>query len=430
MRRRVEAARDIELLWPNGLGTTLAIASGRALAFRRGVSRPATSTPQWSAPRGRHAKRELNAAAVAEWLVGQFPGGRYSGVVLGSPHGAAVHLALALGVPWLPVAFEVPTPEVAAGEQPTADGLRHARDILDANPDVTVRQVYDPVWRGWSGTTAAYAVVRWQRLPPAYREFVADRLTPDAPVIMVRDVSRWLTVPGGAGYTFQLGSRASGLTPGDYYDRSDTGDPGISGEGDPEDSDGERCVDRGLVEDLRRYATAHSHPVRQVLYRHPDVLSGAVADLYREWLREGDRTGNRLAVECGRLLDPWHVLRAGLVPYWTEYPLRSAVRSLTWWLAGSEPFTSVDVFPEPPGMPLPTVAHLSEWEAVAGFATRHGLVDRRCARAYPSGMVPAHHATQALRGHPYDLPYLPHVDPDAALSALAQSSQTDGLLVL
>ncbi|GAA0722942.1 hypothetical protein Drose_09200 [Dactylosporangium roseum] len=424
MRRRVESARDIELLWPNGLGTTLAIASGRALAFRRGVPRPAVSTPQWSPPRGRHAKRELNAAFVAEWLVGHLPEGRYHGLVVGSPHGAAVHLALALGVPWLPVSFEVPTPDAATSEHPAVEGERLARDVLGANADVTVRQVFDPVWRGWSGAAAAYAVVRWRRFPTAYREFVAERLTPDAPILVVRDVSRWLTMRGDGGYTFQLGSRASGLMPSDYYDRRD------GGTNQPEDSDGERSVDRGLVEDLRRFATAHGHPVRQVLYRHPDVLSGAVADLYREWLRGGDRTGNRLVVECGRLIDPWHVIRAGLVPYWCEHPLRSAVRALSWWLAGSEPYTSVEVLPEPPGMPLPTVAHLSEWEAIAAFASRHSLVDRRCARAYPSGMVPAHHATQVLRTHPYDLPYLPFVDADSALSALARSAQTDGLLVL
>ncbi|GAA1517945.1 hypothetical protein GCM10009827_036260 [Dactylosporangium maewongense] len=440
MRRRVEATQDVEALWPNGLGTTLAIASGRALAYRGGVARPVVAAPQWTMDRsgrigappgsrsdgaGRHARRELDAEDVAAWFVGQLPEGSYNGLVVGSPHGAAVHLAMALGVPWLPVAFEVPTPEVAAGERPAQDGERLARDILTDNPDVGIRQVYDPVWRGWSGAATAYAVVRWRRLPLAYRRLIAERLNPDAPIVVVRDVSRWQTSAGDDGYSFQLGSRASGLGPGDYRD-----DRSLRGRSPRADSDGERAVDRGLVEDLRRYGSAHGHPIRQVLYRHPDVLSGAVADLYRGWLRAGTRTAARLVVECGRLLDPWHVLRAGLVPYWCEHPLRSAVRSLSWWLAGSEPFTSVDVFAEPPGMPLPTVARLEEWQAVAAFATRHGLVDRRCARAYPSGVVPGHHATQVLRMHPYDLPYLPFLTVPAALSAMTHSAQTDGLLVL
>ena len=96
MRRRVEATQDVESLWPNGLGTTLAIASGRALAYRGGVARPAVAAPQWTMDRtgrvgadrsgaGRHARRELDAEDVAAWLVGQLPEGSYGGLVVGSP---------------------------------------------------------------------------------------------------------------------------------------------------------------------------------------------------------------------------------------------------------------------------------------------------------------------------------------------------------
>ncbi|MEV4511835.1 hypothetical protein AB0K00_23055, partial [Dactylosporangium sp. NPDC049525] len=75
-------------------------------------------------------------------------------------------------------------------------------------------------------------------------------------------------------------------------------------------------------------------------------------------------------------------------------------------------------------------AHLWLWPAAAACGTRHGLVDRWCARAYPAGVVPGHHATQVLRMHPYDLPYLPFLGVPAALSAMAHSAQTDGLLVI
>ncbi|GAA3282160.1 hypothetical protein Dvina_09640 [Dactylosporangium vinaceum] len=429
MRGRTGTARGVDRQWPTGLGVALAIASGRMLAQRRGVQRPAL----W----GFGNAGAVDAGAVASWLTGQLPPGEYQGLVIGSPHGAALHLAGALGVPWLPAAFELATPDVArrsgsvgsTAEDNTAAadaGERGAGAVLAANPDVAVRQVYDPVWRGWSASAAAYAVVRWLRLPAAYRDWIADHLRPGAPIIVTRDVGRWPTVAGRPGYAFQLGSRASGLTPDDYLDRRAVavlGEPAV-------DSDGEQSVDRTLVEDLRRFASAHGHPVRQILYRHPDVLSGAVADLYRTWLRAGARTGNRLVVECGRLLDPWHVIRAGLVPYWCEFPLRSAVRAASWWLAGSEPFTSVDVYPSPPGLTLPTTAPAADWDAVAAFATRHGAVDARCARAYPTGTVPPHHTTQALRAQPSDLPYLPYLDAGAALTGLADRGQTDGLLIL
>jgi len=383
--------------------------------------------------------RALDVEAVAEWMVAQVPPGRYPGVVFGSAHGSAVHLALAMGVPWLPASFDVPTPEIAAGDRPAAwlaNGEEAAHGIASAD-DITVRQVFDPVWRGWSGSTFAYAVIRWRRLPLPYQEFLRDRLEPGAQVVVVRDVSRWMVVTGDYGYSFQLGSRASGLTPGEYYTgghavRLSEGREEWFGNDLPprEDGEGDRSVERGFIEDLRRFGAAHGWPVRQVLFRHPDVLSGAVADLYRLWLRAGGRPGNRLVVECGRLLEPWHVLRAGLVPYWCEHPLHGSVQALQWWVAGSEPYNSVEVLAEPPGLPLPTMAQLGEWEAVAAFAARRGGVDRRCARAYPLGAVPPQHATSVLRGHPYDLPYLPPVDITEALHAMAQGTHTDGLLVL
>src|SRR5262245_26688267 len=53
--------------------------------------------------------REVDAQAVARWFVDHFaePDVRYPGVVVGSPSGAAVHLAAAVGVPWLPAGFDV-----------------------------------------------------------------------------------------------------------------------------------------------------------------------------------------------------------------------------------------------------------------------------------------------------------------------------------
>ena len=49
----------------------------------------------------------VDAEAVAEWSVGQYEDSAYPAVVLGSPHGAAVHLAVAIGAPWLPTSFPV-----------------------------------------------------------------------------------------------------------------------------------------------------------------------------------------------------------------------------------------------------------------------------------------------------------------------------------
>lgn len=410
---------------------------------------------------------QVDAEAVARWIVSRYDDvpaardraardrdrGRFRGVVIGSPHASAVHLALALGVPWLPASFDVAVqddrPDAGAPDDDgparvVTSGQRLAGVLAEANPAVAVRQLHDPVRRPGPVDAPVTLRVNWLRVPSAYRRFVAERVTPDAPVVLVRDVSRWLVVRTGDRCGFQFGVRSGGLDALDYYRGGEsfrlalraTGNPvpealdlGAALDGYVED-EGEYGVEPGFVDDLRWRCIADDRRLRQVLYRRPSVFSVAVADLYRRWLRAAGRTGNRLVVECGRLFDPWQVLRAGLVPYWVAHPHLGEVTALEWWLAGSEVFSSVDVLVDPPGRSLPSTAYLAHWASAAAFAGRRGVLDPRCARSYPLGGLPVGHAGDVLAQHPYDLPYLPTLAPDEALDEIASAGETSGLLVL
>jgi hypothetical protein len=92
---------------------------------------------------------KIDAEAVARWVAGHYPAPVFPAVVLGSPHGAAVHLAALLGAPWLPTAFTVTVPWAggSVGNWPGAMewGAELAGRITANNPDVSVRQVHDPV---------------------------------------------------------------------------------------------------------------------------------------------------------------------------------------------------------------------------------------------------------------------------------------------
>ncbi|MGB2572366.1 hypothetical protein ACPFP2_28560, partial [Micromonospora citrea] len=173
----------------------------------------------------------------------------------------------------------------------------------------------------------------------------------------------------------------------------------------------------------------HGHGLHEVLFPHPAALSAAVADLYRRWLRRAGKTGDRLVVECGRLLDPWQVVRAGLVPYWCENATRRSVDQVEWWLAGSEPFSSVDVLPESPGLRTPALAGLPQWLAVAAFGRRRRALDRTAARGYPVAAVPTRRATEVLRNQPYDLPVPPPLAAAEAVAALREGGAPLGLAV-
>ncbi|ROT29867.1 hypothetical protein [Micromonospora sp. HM5-17] len=407
----------------------------RRSALARAAARAAVSAAQAAA---------LDAEQVARWVVDHYPPRWYPGAVLGSPHGGAVHLAVAMGVPWLPAAFDVSVhwPGGAVDDPAGAlgYGARMAAALLRANPGVRVRQVYDPAGRGVLAGSTLSLVVRWHRLPRAYREFLDSRLASGAPVLLLRDVRSWPVLDAGGGHSFQLGTPTSGLEPGDF--RPDSALlrqvlPGVGGDGatgDPPDSgrpgQAEHGVEPGFERDLLAWARVAGNPVHRVLFPEPEALSAAAADIYRDWLRGAGKSGDRCVVECGRLIDPWQVVRAGLVPYWCENATRRSVTGAEWWLAGSLPFSSLDVLPEPPGLRSPAFAGLPQWLAVASFGRRRRALDRVAARGYPVSAVATRHATEVLRNQPYDLPAPSPLRAAEVLAGLRNSGASPGLLVL
>ncbi|MBO4160670.1 hypothetical protein [Micromonospora antibiotica] len=387
---------------------------------------------------------EVDGERVARWIVDQYPRDRYPALVLGSPHAAAVHLAVALGVPWLPTGFEMTAHWTrGAVDRPGAaldQGAAFAARVLAGNPDLHVRQVHCPASRGALAGVAISLVARWRALPVAYARFLADRLTPRAALLLVGDGRRWPVSDSGQGHSFQLGSPASGLEPVDFHTDSPTlrqvlravggtgqgwEPPAVTAAREP----AEHGVEPGFTRTLDHWARSRGHELRQVQTPHPGALSAATADLYRRWLRRAGKTGDRLVVECGRLFDPWQVVRAGLVPYWCENATRRSVEEVEWWLAGSEPFSSVDVLPESPGMRSPALAGLPQWLAVAAFGRRRRALDRTAARGYPVASVATRRATEVLRGQPYDLPTPPPLSVADALAGLRDAGAPLGLAV-
>ncbi|WP_328346224.1 hypothetical protein [Micromonospora sp. NBC_00421] len=386
----------------------------------------------------------VDGERVARWIVDQYPRQRYPAVVLGSPHAAAVHLAVALGAPWLPAGFELTAHWThGAVDRPAAaldQGAAFAARILAGNPDLHVRQVHCPASRGALAGVTVSLLARWRALPVAYARFLADRLTCGSVVLLVGDVRSWPVSDPGQGHSFQLGSPTSGLEPVDFHPDSPalrqvlraaggvgTGwePPAVTAAREP----AEHGVEPDFIRALGHWARTRGHELRQVQVPHPGALSAATADLYRRWLRRAGKTGDRLVVECGRLLDPWQVVRAGLVPYWCENATRRSVEDAEWWLAGSEPFSSVDVLPESPGMRSPALAGLPQWLAVAAFGRRRRALDRTAARGYPVGSVATRRATEVLRGQPYDLPTPPPLSVGEALAGLREAGVPLGLAV-
>jgi hypothetical protein len=384
----------------------------------------------------------IDAEAVAAWITEHYPEPSYPAVLLGSPHGAAVHLAAALGAAWLPTAFTVTVPwpgGSAADWSGALDwGAGLADRILAANRTVTVRQVHDPVARGPLSAATVSLHVRWRRLPAAYLDFLASRLAPGGVSMFLRDLRTWPVVERRRGHTFQIGSPMSGWSYVDY-DRDNPafcrllGPDAVHWARPNHDNPlpyAETAGDPALGVELRRVAAETHRPSHRVLYANPATLSACVADLYRAHLRTTRGGGDQCLVETGRLLDPGQVLAAGLVPYWCESPSRHATEAAGWWLAGSRGFDSVTVLPEPPGVRCDAYADLARWRALAAFARHRGEVDLLAASRYPLLPLAAGHATRVvLRTADEPHPAAPTMTAEQVLSSLRQSGDALGLLV-
>ncbi|WP_306213089.1 hypothetical protein [Actinoplanes sp. RD1] len=384
------------------------------------------------------AAGRLDAEAVAAWITGRYPEPVYPAAVLGSPHGSAVHLAAALGAPWLPSGFTVSVPYPGGApedaETACAAGAEVAGRILAANPGVSVRQVHDPVLTGPLCGSTLTLHVRWQRVPAAYRAFLTGRLAPDGRALLLRDLRSWPAAEPVPGHTFQAGSPVGGWSPDDYTESNRGFVRLLTALGarrwrTPRHALAVRYAEPAGDPGLDNALRAAGIPSHRVLYPRPAALSAFVADLYREWLATTG-AGTHCVVGSAGLLDPGAVLAAGAVPYWCETAARPAVEAAEAWIAGSLPFGTVSVLPQPPGVGCEAYAAAATWRSVAGFAHGQPRLDRLATSRYPLLPLPTSHVAAALTGAGEPAPVLPaRLTVHQVLEALQSSGRSMGLLV-
>jgi hypothetical protein len=265
-----------------------------------------------------------------------------------------------------------------------------------------------------------------------------SRLKPGGASLLVRDLRTWPVLDGPTGYGFQIGSPTSGWTSEDYStDRFAFKKllHSVGAEDWPDSSleeslkYGETSGEPSIEPELRHIATETGSAGHRVLYRDPHSFSGAVADLSRAWLGPS-ASGRHAIVGSGRMIDPWQAVSRGLVPYWCESSSRSAAEAAELWFAGSRPFESISVLPDPPGTLHDDTASLRHWRSIAAFGRREGKVDALVAGRYPLLPPAAGQATRYLRNvaaapvRPGPLPV------DQAVRGLADAGAAMGLLVL
>jgi hypothetical protein len=297
----------------------------------------------------------VSGERAARWMTRQYEWRRYPAVAIGSSNGALVHLCAALDAPWLPQTFltlirqsERHPDDVGAA---VAHSLEPARRLLDANPELAVYQLHDPVNDRPVLKYATYFRVKRRTLGHAYREFLDRALAPSGTLLLVECERAWPATPLGNRHIFQLGG-VGGVKLEEYFHGGQRVAEFLEHYGSPyrrweppasqgEHPEAEWGFEPALREDVTAWARARGCRLVRLVFEEPEHLSPLVADLYRWWYRQRGRPADRLVVDSFFLLDPWWTLRTGAAPYWAVFNTEPSVRCLAEYLGRAEPYDEI-----------------------------------------------------------------------------------------
>ncbi|WP_433271366.1 hypothetical protein ACQPZF_12205 [Actinosynnema sp. CS-041913] len=346
----------------------------------------------WSEAVRQRRLRDVDSDAIARWAVGHYPRRRYPAVVIGSSSGALVHLAALAGVPWLPQTFLVPVRRHGIDpDEPRTSMTALAEEraaFAEANPGIAVHHMHDANQDRLMIRHMAYFRFKYQRLPPAYVDFLRECLAPGGTVLISDCTEHWPTTTTGPRQVFQHGA-VGGATPEEYA----RGGPRIarflagygspvrawdSPEPDSRSPEAEWGFDPTLVPDLARLSTAENWLLERLEFPSAQALSEPVAEAYRAWYAEQGVPADRLLVGSFALIDAHLPPARGLVPYWTVFSTLPARDMLDDYLRRTAPFDEIHLGLFSHGTRSAGLATIEDWDRVLERA-RHGAycgVDR------------------------------------------------------
>ena len=328
---------------------------------------------------------DVDVDSFREWVVDQYPERGYPAVIVGSSNGAAVFLAAALGIPFLPQTFLLPVRRSMGADEIRKDiawGAHHAPPFLDANPDVSVHQMHDPNQDRLMVRKLAYFRTKLRTLGAAYESFLETVLEPGGTIIVLECGYEWPAIDLGDRHSFQLGG-LGGLEPREYYEGSDRIARFLAEqdadtrrwdvpEPDGEIPEAEWGFDEALRDDVERVATSRGCEIRRLCFDDPRDLSPFVADCYRDRYDRRGYDANRLFVQSFALIEPWWTLRTGSVPYWSAFNTQPDAEFVEDYLDEAAPYDDVRATLFAHGVESAGLASIGRWRQVLGRGRSRG----------------------------------------------------------
>jgi hypothetical protein len=328
--------------------------------------------------------RRISADDIADWVTAQYPGGPYPVVMIGSPSGAAVHLAAALRAPYLPQTTLVAVRELGTHPDDPRAAMEAlaptARLIAQRNPEVAVHHMHDPAQDRPMLEGMAYLRLKRRILGRTWERFLEERLAPGGTILVVECARTWRTRQVGERAYFQFGC-LGGVSEEEYHDSGARIADYLARERsprrrwDPPEPDGRRPeaewgFDPALRPDLERVAARCGYRLRRLVVEEPQDLSDFVAELHRWWYRRRGLPTQRLLAQSYVQWDPLWSQRLGAVPFWLRFNMQPSFEDLQRYLDHADAYDEIYVNLFSQGLWSPGVVPVHHWRELAASAAR------------------------------------------------------------
>ena len=329
---------------------------------------------------------EVDAEAVAQWMVNEYPQREYPAVAIGSSSGALVNFCSALGIPWLPQTWLIPVQKIFVHPDDITEGMewgiQHAQPLLDANPELQLHHMYDPNQDRLTIMGMSYFRVKRLRMGKTYERFLENSLPPGGTIFLVECQRTWPTTRVGDRHIFQAGA-LGGATPDEFMYGSERVEAYLERYNshrrrwntptpDGERPEAEWGFEPALRDDIERFARERGYRVRRIVFEEPEHLSPLVAEMYRWWYKQRNIMANRLVVESFLLTEPMWTLRTGSSPFWMKFNMEPSLEYLEQYLDSTDPYDEIYLILFSHGVDAVGLPSIDRWRQVFQKARKHG----------------------------------------------------------
>ena len=330
--------------------------------------------------------QQLDIEGIARWVASQYPQQQYQAAFVGSTNGAMVHLAAAMGVPWLPQTFLCPVRSLRNDPDDAQKGLADGKPITDAllaaSPHLAVHQMQDPNQDRLMLDQMSWFRLKHRKLPLEYNEFLLSALPPGSTLIVNNCTQQWPVTRTSDRSFYQFGA-LGGATEQEYFN----GGPrvieflarhGIEQEQwtpPPTDAtvpEAEWGFDAHLMGELKKLANTQGWKLVELRYENPEALSFVTAEIYRDWYLSAGVIGSRLVVDNFLLMDPWTTMQQHAIPFWLSFCTEPSAHALQRYLDRQPPFRNIDLLLFSHGTESIGMAPIERWQQLLNYAIDEG----------------------------------------------------------